>query len=172
MAAPTNADPLVEAVLRYVEPVLTAGLPAEHQAWARQAYAGTIIPSRLRTSSKLPDRDRQGLAELVAADIAAEMDRWPPAERWLAIVSAYYDSLLAPLSRRTYELAERAADRSRPDPAEARRLQGDLASLAGELEGQPEAVRRALAAELSEAQLDCAYAIAGGGPMSLRLGAG
>lgn len=175
MAVDLNpSDALVDAVLRYVEPVLQAGLPEDHQAWARKAYADAVIPARLRVSVPLSDEELIKLAELVAADIAVEMDRWPPGKRWLAIVSAYYASLIGPLSQAAFDLAEAALVRTDDAPglgAEAGLLRLQIEAISDELKLQPVEVQAAFSGELSEALLDCLYAGGNGHLMSLRLGA-
>ncbi|HZU40431.1 MAG TPA: hypothetical protein VE992_05230 [Solirubrobacteraceae bacterium] len=163
---------LVAAAVRELGPVIGGGLPDGQRAWALRTFRDDILPERLGFVDRVPESESRRRAAQVVSDLSHDLSGLAPAEKWSVVCALSYWARLAPLQSRAHALAiERYygwADREAG--VEARAIAMALDDLSLEVErGAPELLQ-AMEEEISEVALDCGYAVAGSGPVSLRTG--
>jgi len=157
-----SIEPLVDAVLQRVFPILTQGLSSQQALWALDAYRTTVLPFRLGFMAGEEEKARQQQVEIEVDDIVTDLGELTPTEKWTAIRQQFYLAKVWPLSDQAFSLARQWYHKKRPHDElrrEAQTVDTQFTALLAELEQQDPEALEDLRETISETVLDCAYVI-------------
>jgi len=163
--------PLIDQIMADVAGPLTDGLEADAAAWADRVYRGTILPRELRFAVDDTDEQRRSRVQIVTGDLRRAFESLDPAGRWDFIVHRYYLASLTPFTDEAFELAKRRFAGEDPGTlaTEANSVRESVRGILAELDERAPQVRARMQAIISDALVDCAYAIGETEMMSLRM---
>ena len=145
----------VDVAMARLRPLLVE-LDPDQFLWAERSYREVVLSYELAPATDAADDIGDFVTRRAVDRLCAGLESVRPVDRWRIVLCHHYDARVAVLSQRAL-VAARAAPASAH--GEIERLRDELAALGAEIRDQGSELIDRYEAELSEALLDCEFAL-------------
>jgi len=162
----------INLCLKRILPRITLNLSVKQAEWVQSALESSILPDAYRRGAPDDNLELQSIVEVVTSEIVDGCQELSPEKLMLRLMEQHLTTEFSWISSEAFDAAIAASGKGTPDQKAVQRafeIKVKLERVLNDMEKYAPALRNQFAGQISDALLDCSYAMGKHNRISLRM---